>query len=212
MSTETYGYARVSSVEQNLDRQIAALEAYGIGERNIITDKMTGKNTERPGLILLMDQLLRRGDTLVVKELDRLSRSYADIKEIYRKLKDMGVDIVVLDTPLLSTQNHSDIEREFVANVIFELYSYLAEKERQKIHTRQREGIDAARRAGKHLGRPRIPLPSNWDEETKKWLSGQQTAVQTIKNLKLSRSVFYSYVNKKGLRIQIVDLDKGNKP
>lgn len=212
MANVVYAYARVSSEEQNLDRQIAALKTYGVAERNIITDKMTGKNTERPGLTLLLDQLLRQGDTLVVKELDRLSRSYKDIKEIYRKLKDMGVDIVVIDTPLLSTQNHSDIEREFVANVIFELYSYLAEKERLRIHKRQAEGIAAARKAGKHLGRPQILLPSNWDIETRKWLAKEQTAVETMHHLGLSRSVFYKFANEQGLRIQIVDLDKGNKP
>lgn len=206
-----WGYARVSTVEQNLDRQIEALHNQGIDDRHIITDKASGKDTARPGYQLLVTQLLRSGDVLMIKELDRLSRNYEQLKTEWKRLLDAGIEIVVLDTPILSTKNKSNLEKQLIASIIFELFAYLAEKERQKIHARQREGIDAARKAGKHLGRPRILLPSNWDIETRKWLAKEQTAVETMHHLGLSRSVFYKFANEKGLRIQVVNMDNGNR-
>lgn len=109
-----YGYARVSSTEQHLDRQIEALSAYGVEDRHIITDKQSGKNFDRPGYQTLKEQLLRSGDVLVIKELDRLGRNYEAIKSEWHDLRLMGVDIVVLDMPVLSTADKSDLEKQLI--------------------------------------------------------------------------------------------------
>ena len=140
-----YGYARVSSTEQNLDRQIKALVKYGVEDRHIITDKMSGKNFDRPGYQTLKCQLLRSCDVLVIKELDRLGRDYEQIKSEWHDLRQMGVDIVVLDMPILSTADKSDLEKTLIANIVFELLAYLSEKERIKIRTRQAEGASGSK-------------------------------------------------------------------
>ena len=133
MQSRTFGYARVSSQEQNLDRQIQALSKYGIDERDIITDKISGKDFNRQGYVMLKTQILRRGDTLAVKELDRLGRNYEQIKDEWRELQQSGIDIVILDMPILDTREKSDLEKSLIANIVFELLAYLAEKERCKI-------------------------------------------------------------------------------
>jgi DNA invertase Pin-like site-specific DNA recombinase len=127
-----YGYARVSSTEQHLDRQIEALTAYGVEDRHIITDKQSGKDFSRPGYKTLKEQLLRSGDVLVIKELDRLGRDYEAIKNEWHELRQMGVDIVVMDMPILSTADKSDLEKVLIANIVFELLAYLSEKETNK--------------------------------------------------------------------------------
>ena len=117
----TYGYARVSSTEQNLDRHIEALTAYGVDERHIISDKQSGKTFDRPGYQTLKTQLLRSGDVLVIKELDRLGRDYEQIKHEWHDLRQMGIDIVVLDMAVLSTADKSDLDKALIANIVFEL-------------------------------------------------------------------------------------------
>lgn len=139
----TYGYARVSSTEQNLDRQIEALTEYGVDERDIITDKQSGKDFQRSGYLALKQQMLREGDTLVIKEMDRLGRDYEAIKNEWQELQRMGVDIVIIDTPILNTKEKSDLEKSLICNIVFELLAYTAEKERRKIRTRQAEGHKA---------------------------------------------------------------------
>ena len=189
-----YGYARVSSTEQNLDRQIEALTAYGVEDRHIITDKQSGQNFDRPGYQTLKGQLLRSGDVLVVKELDRLGRNYEQIKSEWHDLRQMGVDIVVLDMPVLSTADKSDLEKVLIANIVFELLAYLAEKERIKIRTRQAEGIATARLKGIKFGRPRVEIPDGFEVEVRKWRDGEQTAIETMKTLGLKRTTFYKLV------------------
>jgi len=189
-----YGYARVSSTEQNLDRQIESLTAYGVEDRHIITDKQSGKNFDRPGYKTLKEQLLRSGDILVVKELDRLGRNYEQIKTEWYELRQMGVDIVVLDMPVLTTTDKSDLEKVLIANIVFELLSYLAEKERLKIKTRQAEGIAAAKAKGVKFGRPKAKLPTGFAEEVRKWQAGEQTATETMAKLGLKRTTFYKLV------------------
>jgi DNA invertase Pin-like site-specific DNA recombinase len=117
----TYGYARVSSTEQNLDRQIEALTAYGVDERHIISDKQSGKTFDRPGYQTLKTQLLRSGDVLVIKELDRLGGDYEQIKHEWHDLRQMGIDIVDLDMAVLSTADKSDLDKALIANIVFEL-------------------------------------------------------------------------------------------
>ena len=189
-----YGYARVSSTEQHLDRQIEALSAYGVEDRHIITDKQSGKNFDRPGYQTLKEQLLRSGDVLVIKALDRLGRNYEQIKTEWYELRQMGVDIVVLDMPVLSTADKSDLEKVLIANIVFELLAYLAEKERIKIKTRQAEGIAAAKQKGVKFGRPKAKIPANFDKEVRKWKAGEQTATETMKVLGLKRTTFYKLV------------------
>ncbi|MGI6227911.1 MAG: recombinase family protein [Peptococcales bacterium] len=189
-----YGYARVSSAEQHLDRQITALSEYGIEDRHIITDKMSGKDFSRPGYQTLKNQLLRSGDVLVIKEFDRLGRDYEGIKVEWQDLRQMGIDIVVLDTPLLSTADKSDLEKVLIANIVFELLAYLGMKERIKNKTRQAEGIVEAKKNGVKFGRPKVNVPAGFEEEIEKWQSGEQTATETMEILGLKRTSFYKLV------------------
>ena len=194
MKSRTFGYARVSSTEQNLDRQIQALMEYGINERDIITDKVSGKDFTRPGYLALKTQMLRSGDVLVIKELDRLGRNYEQMKVEWQELQRMGVDIVILDMPILNTKEKSDLEKALIANIVFELLAYTAEKERQKIRTRQREGIDVAKNKGTKFGRPTTAVPAEFEAECARWKEGRQSAVQTMKRLGMKRTTFYKLV------------------
>ena len=194
MKSRTFGYARVSSTEQNLDRQIQALVEYGINERDIITDKVSGKDFARPGYLALKNQMLRQSDTLVVKELDRLGRNYDQMKVEWQELQQMGVDIVILDMPILNTKEKSDLEKSLIANIVFELLAYTAEKERQKIKTRQTEGIAVAKNRGIKFGRPSATPPVGFEAECMRWKEGKQSAVQTMKRLGLKRTTFYKLV------------------
>ncbi|GHV20013.1 DNA recombinase [Clostridia bacterium] len=186
-----FGYARVSAADQNLDRQLQALTDYGLDPRDIIADKLSGKDFNRPGYLALKNQMLRSGDVLVIKELDRLGRSYEQMKTEWRELQALGVDIVVLDTPILNTKEKSNLEKALISNIIFELLSYTAEKERQKIKARQSEGIAAAKSKGKHLGRPQAIAPPGFASECAKWRNGEQSAVETMRRLGLKRTTFY---------------------
>ena len=124
-----YGYARVSTREQNLDRQIEELKKYGIEERDIITDKQSGKDFNRNGYKTLKESLLRKGDTLVIKELDRLGRDMEQIKQEWRALEEAGINLIVLDNPILNTEGKTDLEKKLISNIVFELLSY---KDKQK--------------------------------------------------------------------------------
>jgi DNA invertase Pin-like site-specific DNA recombinase len=189
-----YGYARVSSNEQHLDRQIEVLTKYGVEDRFIITDKISGKDFPRPGYQVLKNQLLRSGDTLVIKELDRLGRNYEQIKNEWNDLRQMGIDIVVLDMPIVSTVDKSDLEKQLIVSIVFELLAYLAEKERVKIKTRQAEGIATAKKNGVKFGRPKIEAPDGFIEEVLKWKEGKQSATEAMRNLGLKRTTFYKLV------------------
>ncbi len=186
-----YGYARVSSTEQNLDRQIEALTEYGVDERDIITDKQSGKDFQRSGYLALKHQMLREGDTLVIKEMDRLGRDYEAIKNEWQELQRMGVDIVIIDTPILNTKEKSDLEKSLICNIVFELLAYTAEKERRKIRTRQAEGIKLALQRGAAFGRPSVEVPQNFTEVTDRWKSGEITAVEAMRQLGLKKTTFY---------------------
>ena len=198
MEKRMYGYARVSSKEQNLDRQIEALRAYGVQEREILEDKASGKDFERENYIMLKSGLLRKGDTLVIKELDRLGRDYEAIKSEWRELIEMGVDIEVIDNPILNTTGKDDLERNLIANIVFEITAYVAEKERLKIRTRQSEGIACARANGKQLGRPRAKQPDNWAEVYAQWKSKEITAVRAMELLELKPNTFYKLAREQG--------------
>ena len=192
---KTYGYARVSSKEQNLDRQIQALKEYNVNERDIVTDKQSGKDFNREGYNTLKNSLLREGDILVIKELDRLGRNMDQIKKEWHDLERLGINIVVIDNPILNTAGKTDLEKKLISNIVFELLSYMAQKERDKIRQRQREGIKAAKEKGKHLGRPKAEYPSNWNEVYEGWSKGKYTGVKAMELLDLKKNTFYKLVH-----------------
>ena len=201
--SKLYGYAMVSSKEQNLDRQIEALKDYGINERDIIIDKQSGKGFNREGYKKLKEQLLRSGDVLVIKELDRLGRNMAQIKEEWNYLQSKEINIVVLDTPILNTEGKSNLEKTLISNIVFELLIYISEKERVKIKQRQAEGIANAKAKGKHLGRPRIEYPGNFKEVYDKWKSKEITGVKAMELMNLKKNSFYNLIKKYEIKKEI---------
>ena len=197
MDSRTYYYARVSSKEQNLDRQIAAFYALGAAEREIITDKESGKSLERAGYQALKTTILRRGDTLVVKSLDRLSRNKADIKSELQFFKEQGIRLKVIDLPttMMDLPEGQAWVFEMVNNILIEVLGTIAEQERETIHRRQQEGIAAAKANGKRFGRPSVQFPDNWEETYGAWKRGEITAKKAMERLGLKRSSFYKLVH-----------------
>lgn len=193
IESRTYYYARVSSREQNLDRQLAAFMAIGASERDIITDKESGKDLDRSGYKALKTAMLRRGDTLVVKSLDRLSRNKADIKDELQYFKDNGIRLKVLDLPTTLVEYPAGQEwvLDMVNNILVEVLASIAQQERETIHQRQAEGIAAAKANGKHLGRPKAQKPDNWNAVIARWKNGEITAVEAMRQTGLKRSTFY---------------------
>ncbi|MBS6006911.1 MAG: recombinase family protein [Clostridium baratii] len=194
MVSKIYGYARVSSKEQNLDRQIQALKEYGIDKRDIVEEKQSGKDFNREGYQYLKKYSLREGDTLVIKELDRLGRNMEQIKNEWQELEQLGINIVVLDNPILNTEGKSNLEKKLISNIVFELLSYMAQKEREKIRQRQREGIKQAKALGKHLGRPKATYPNNWKEVYKEWKDKKISGVKAMELMNLKKNTFYKLV------------------
>ena len=165
MKSRTFYYARVSSREQNLDRQIAAFVALGASERDIVVDKASGKNLNRDGYNALKAAMLRRGDTLVIKSLDRLSRNKSDIKNELEFFKNNGIRLKVLDLPT-TLADFPEEQRwilDMVNNILVEVLASIAQQERETIHQRQAEGIAVAKAKGKRFGRPRMKTPDNWN-------------------------------------------------
>ena len=193
MESRTWYYARVSSREQNLDRQLAAFAAMGAQERDIITDKESGKDLDRQGYTALKTALLRRGDTLVIKSLDRLSRNKADIKSELEYFKENSIRLKVLDLPTTMIDYPAGQEwvLDMVNNILVEVLSSIAQQERETIRQRQAEGIAAAKSKGKHLGRPAVAYPDNWTEVYKAWKAGQITAKIAMEQTGLKRTSFY---------------------
>ena len=191
-----YGYARVSSTEQNLDRQIVELQKY-VSRENIITDKASGKDTAREGYQALKGLFgLREGDTLYITSLDRLSRNKEDIKKELKWFQEKKIRLKILDLPtsLVEIQDGQEWIIDMVQNILIEVLASIAEQERLTIRKRQREGIEAAKKKGKHLGRPSLPCPDNFSEIYKQWKSGKITARKAAELLKMSRSDVYRQV------------------
>ena len=196
MDNRTYFYGRVSSKEQNLDRQIAAFKALGADDRDIITDKESGKDLERKGYQALKSTILRRGDTLVVKSLDRLSRNKRDIHSELQYFKENGIRLKIIDLPttMMDLPEGQEWVFDMVNNILIEVLGTIAEQERQTIRKRQREGIDAAKAKGKHLGRPQAVKPAEFDDIFSEWQKGNITARQAYTILGVSKSVFYRWI------------------
>ncbi len=193
---KTYGYCRVSTREQNLDRQIKALRDYGISERDIIMDKESGKSLERDGYQMLKNHLLRDGDTLVVMSLDRLSRNKTHIKNELEYYKQRKIRVKILDIPttLIDLPEEQDWIFDMINNILIEVLASIAEQERVRTLQRQAQGIAAAKEKGKHLGRPKADYPPNWDEVYQQWVNDTITAKQAMEILGLKRSTFYKFV------------------
>lgn len=196
MESRTYYYARVSSREQNLDRQISAFLTLGATEREIITDKESGKDLNRAGYFTLKNTILRKGDTLVVKSLDRLSRNKADIKNELQYFQDNGIRLKVIDLPttMMDLPQGQEWVFEMVNNILIEVLGTIAEQERATIHQRQAEGIAAAKEKGKKLGRPALIFPDNWDDVYSSWKSGEITAKVAMEKTNTKRTSFYKLV------------------
>jgi len=188
-----YGYARVSTKDQNLDRQLVALKEFGIDDRDIIREKASGKSLNREAYQTLRNQLLREGDTLVIVALDRLSRNKLHIKQELEYYRGRNIRVMVLDMP--TTLCHVNEGQEWIIEMInailVEVLASLAEQERVKTLTRQAEGIEAAKLQGKHLGRPKMKIPEGWDNIYMLWKSGEITAVEAMKRSGLKKSTFY---------------------
>ena len=193
---KVYGYARVSTREQNLDRQIAVLRQYVTDERDIITDKESGKDFDRTGYQYLRERLIRPGDTLIVKSLDRLGRNKEQVMEELRHFRADGVRVKILDLPttMIDLPDGQDWIVEMVNNILIEVLASIAEQERLTIRQRQAEGIAEAKKQGRLLGRKKTELPAEWELVTGLWKSGSITAVQAMDRLGLKKRTFYRMV------------------
>lgn len=191
-----YGYIRVSSAEQNESRQLIALEAYGLDQKNIYCDKVSGKDFNRPQYQKLRKKLVP-GDVLVVTSIDRLGRNYLDIQDEWRYIvKEKNADIVVLDMPILDTRANKDLIGTLISDIVLQLLSYVAETERENIRTRQAEGIAAARIRGVHLGRRSDPIPDNFYIVYEKYVRRYYTAKQAARQMGVSFNQFVWMVRK----------------
>lgn len=189
---QTYGYARVSSIDQNTDRQLDALLTENVPACNIFIDRQSGKDFLRPQYALLTQRLCN-GDLLYVLSIDRLGRNYEEIQAQWRFLtKELGVDIVVIDMPLLDTRQGKDLMGTFIADLVLQILSFVAQTERESIKKRQAEGIAAAKARGVRFGRPSSPLPDDFEPLVYAWEHKQLTLDELLSRCEgLSRSTFY---------------------
>jgi len=187
----TYGYVRVSTMEQNEDRQIIAMSELHIPPSQIFIDKISGKDFERPAYKLLT-QKLSQGDLLYIKSIDRLGRNYDEIQNQWRLLtKVQGVDIAVIDMPLLDTRNGKDLMGTFIADIVLQILSFVAQSERETIRKRQAEGIAAAKARGVCFGRPIIKPPENFSIMVKQWERGKLPISDILEQTGLKEATFY---------------------
>lgn len=185
-----YGYIRVSTREQNEDRQLIAMEGLKIPKKNIFMDKQSGKDFQRPQYKRLVKKL-KSDDLLYIKSIDRLGRNYEEILEQWRILtKEKRIDIVVIDMPLLDTRRGKDLMGTFIADLVLQILSFVAENERENIRKRQSEGIAAAKAKGIRLGRPPKPLPENYHHAYQRWKSGEITGTEAAKECNMPLSTF----------------------
>ena len=191
-----YGYIRVSSCDQNEDRQLIALKEVGIPEKNIYLDKQSGKDFNRPQYKKLLRKL-KKDDLLYIKSIDRLGRNYEEILQQWRVLtKEKGIDIVVLDMPLLDTRRGKDLMGTFLSDIVLQVLSFVAENERTNIRQRQAEGIAAAKAKGVKFGRPPLPLPENFYEVHKAWRTKKITLKQAAEACNMPVGTFYGKARK----------------
>ena len=194
MTTKTFAYCRVSSKDQNEDRQVEAMLELGINERDIFVDKCSGKDFERPQYQALKIQL-RKGDILIIKSIDRLGRDYKQICNEWNEITNIiKANIRVLDMPLLDTTKTDGLIGQVISDIVLQLLSYVAEQERAFTKQRQSEGIESAKKKGKRFGRPAIKYPQNWNEVYKIWQNNEITAREAMKRMNLKPTSFYKLV------------------
>ena len=191
-----YGYIRVSSKDQNEDRQLIALNEVGVERKNIYLDKKSGKDFDRPQYKMLLRKL-KQDDLLYIKSIDRLGRNYEEILQQWRVLtKEKGIDIVVLDMPLLDTRRGKDLMGTFLSDIVLQVLSFVAENERTNIKQRQAEGIAAAKAKGVKYGRPPLPLPDNFYEVHRAWRSKKLTLKEAANACNMPVGTFYGKARK----------------
>ncbi len=187
----TYGYVRVSSTDQNEERQMLFMDENAVPPKNIYADKQSGKDFERPQYRKMLKRL-KAGDLLYILSIDRLGRNYGEIQTQWRILtKEIGVDICVIDMPLLDTRNGKDLMGTFIADLVLQILSFVAQSEGENIKKRQAEGIAAAKARGFKFGRPETPLPENFIRIAEKWKIGQISTEAALKKCGMSKSTFY---------------------
>ena len=186
-----YGYARVSAQEQNAERQLIAMREFGVAEEFIVVEKQSGKDFKRPRYRAMLRQM-HAGDVLVIKSIDRLGRNYGEILEQWRVLtKEKGIDIVVLDMPLLDTRRGKDLMGTFLSDIVLQVLSFVAENERVNIRQRQAEGIAAAKARGVKFGRPPRPVPDNFYQVRQDWRNKKITLQQAAVACAMPVTTFY---------------------
>lgn len=191
-----FAYIRVSSKDQNEDRQLIALSELNIPDKNIFIDKQSGKDFDRPAYKAMVRRM-KKDDLLYIKSIDRLGRNYEEIQEQWRVLtKEKRIDIVVLDMPLLDTRRGKDLVGTFLSDIVLQVLSFVAENERTNIKQRQAEGIAAAKLRGVKFGRPPKPLPDNFYEVYQRWKKGEITAVAAAEELEMPQSTFHYKADK----------------
>ena len=192
MKSKIFGYARVSSKEQNEERQLVAFKEYGIDERDIYIDKQSGKDFNRENYITLK-HILRENDLLVIKSIDRLGRNYNQIIDEWKDItKNIKADIVVIDMPLLDTRKNKDLLGTFINDLVLQILSYVAEQERAFIKQRQKEGITNAKKNGVKFGRPKIEKPQDFDVVVSRWKNKEIKSKEAMELLGLKPNTFYN--------------------
>ena len=196
MPEKIYGYIRVSSMDQNEERQRIAMHDKGVPQQNLYLDKQSGKDFERPQYKRLVKRL-KQGDLLYIPSIDRLGRNYKEIQEQWRLLtQEKGIDICVLDMPLLDTRNGKDLMGTFIADLVLQILSFVAQSERENIRKRQSEGIAAAKARGVRFGRPPRPLPDNFFEILCAWRDKKMTLRQAARACEMPVGTFYAKAGK----------------
>lgn len=196
MTSKIFGYIRVSSKDQNIDRQLVSFKEYGIDERDIYIDKQSGKDFNREQYNTLK-HILRENDLLVIKSIDRLGRNYDMIIDEWKDItKNIKADIVVIDMPLLDTRKNKDLLGTFISDLVLQILSYVAEQERSFIKQRQKEGIDNAKKNNVKFGRPRIEKPQNFDIVVSKWKNKEIKSKEAMELLGLKPNTFYNLLKK----------------
>lgn len=189
-----YGYIRVSTLEQNEERQLVAMAEQGVPRKNLFVDKQSGKDFARPQYKKLVKKL-RRGDLLYILSIDRLGRNYEEIQRQWRILtRDIGVDISVIDMPLLDTRGGKDLMGTFIADLVLQILSFVAQTERENIRKRQAQGIAAAKARGVKFGRPAKEAPGDFEEIVEDWEQGRITRGEALRRCGMSESTFYRRV------------------
>lgn len=200
MKSSTYGYARVSAKDQNLDRQMDALAAFGIEESKVFADKASGRDFDRPEYRKMLERI-EPGDVVVVKSIDRFGRNYDEIIEEWRRItRDAGCSIVVLDMPLLDTREDRGVTGRLISDIVLQLLSYVAQKEREFIHQRQAEGIAAAQERGVRFGRPPKRRPKAYEVAKRAFLGGAITKKEAAARMRVSPTTFEKWLREDGER------------